>query len=168
MIVLENMTVGSLLQYKERFYGRFHPQLPKIPFDHHQFLTTINQNAFNIPLSMLRNGYQPSPKEMSRKKYVLFCTQIARVEHPVITNVGCNYLKCFISDPYIEGDTTDGWIREEWVEPLNELGTYYEENERFVQEKLKSMIKQEPTKLSPQDFKELQDIKRGRKMWSDS
>jgi NifB/MoaA-like Fe-S oxidoreductase len=28
--------------------------------------------------------------------------------------------------------------------------------------------KQEPTKLSPQDFKELQDIKRGRKMWSDS
>lgn len=172
MVVLDDMTVGSLLQYKERFYGRFHSKLPKIPFDHHQFLASINQNVLNIPLSMLQSGYRPSPRETARKKYVLFCTQIVRVEHPTISTVGCNYLKCFISDPYVAGDTTDGWIRDEWVEPLNELETYYDENARMIQEKLKSMAQKEPTKLNSQSFQEfqnwIQDVKRGRKTWGDS
>lgn len=101
---------------------------------------------------------------------MLFCGQVARVQHPRIPSVGCNYFKCFISDPYVE-DTTEGWIREEWVEPLNEMGTYYEENMKLVQEKFHSLQTQDSSKPDPksQEFQNwLRDVRWGRKTWADS
>jgi hypothetical protein len=81
--------------------------------------------VFNIPVEELKNPL--NSRKYHRKKYVLFCSQVVWVHHPSVDTIGCNYIKCFISDPYTN-DTTEGWIREDWVEPLNEFGTYYEQN----------------------------------------
>lgn len=148
IVSITMIDVGSLLQYKEACYGRFHNKLPKLPFEHHQFLPSINQNVFM--LHPLKQFTTLSPRDTARKKFVLFCAQIVRVQHPRTSLVGCNYLKCFISDPYIEGETTDGWVREEWVEPLNELGTYYDENIKRVKEKYNQLRSREKQLITPE------------------
>lgn len=128
------MIVGSLLQYRENCYGRYHPKLPVVPFDNHHFLASTNRNVFELQ-TLTHTGAFVSAKQQARKKFILFCAQVDRVLHPRTSLVGCNYLKCFISDPYVAGATIDGWVREEWVEPLNEEPTYYDEHMKMIRER---------------------------------
>lgn len=163
------MTVGSLLQYKEKCYGRFHPRLPKIPFEKHQFLPSTHRNAFDA-YPLIRAGIPVSEIDTTRKKFVLFCAQVVRVVHPKIPDVGCNYFKCFISDPYANSETVDGWVREEWIEPLNEFSTYKEEHLKQIQETFLGMVKtKKPTAKELKEFHRwTQSISLKRNGWPDS
>lgn len=149
-----SVTAGSLLQYKEEHYGRYYRSIPKVPFENrYEFLKTINNNVLSLRLTP--DSPAPSRKETARKKYVLFCSEKTWVQHPLVDTLGCYYIKCFISDPY-DNDTTDGWLREEWVEPLNQLGTYYEENVLKVRKHIKEI--NQTKKFNVESYKEFKEI----------
>jgi hypothetical protein len=153
------MTVGALLQYKENYYGRYHPKLPKIPFATHNFLASTHQCSWDA-YALMQSGQHTVLPEVVRKKFVLFCAQVVYVAHPKTPLIGCNYLKCFISDPYVNGETIDGWIQEKWVEPLNEISTYQEEHKQIVRNLYLAMSKGEKTPSQMREiFRELQRAK---------
>jgi hypothetical protein len=157
------MSINSLLQYKESFYGRWLPRKPKTPFQEYQFLSTINNNVFGQPLS---SDQLPSPRETSRKKYVLFCSEIAEIKHPLLPSIAATYFKCLINDPYLEEGISVGWIRDIWVEPLNPTETYFEENLAKVREKFVRMSKDNSSRLTREQFQELGGLKMGLTNWN--
>lgn len=144
------MTVGALLQYKENYYGRYYPKLPKVPFATSSFLPSTHQCSWNA-YALMQSGQAILP-EIIRKKYVLFCAQVVYVPHPKTSLVGCNYLKCFISDPYVNGETIDAWVQEKWVEPLNEIQTYKEENLKKIREIYFGMAKGDRSSTEMKDL----------------
>jgi hypothetical protein len=143
------MSIGALLQYKDEFYGRFFAKKPLNPFSQNfTLMNTVHESSF----SAFRNKQLGLPYDYGRKKYVLFPTQKELIAYPRAPSIKCSYLKCFISDPYIENETIDGWVQEAWLEPLNNFSTYFEE----FREEIKEIIKrkaEEPSKnvavLSP-------------------
>jgi hypothetical protein len=155
------MTVGALLQYKENYYGRYHPKLPNIPFATHNFLSSTHQGSWDA-FTLMQTRQTLSQVQVVRKKFILFCAQAICVPHPKIPLIGCNYLKCFISDPYVNGETIDGWVQERWVEPLNELPTYQEEHMKTIRDMYVSLSK-EGRKRTPEQmyefFQEMQKAK---------
>lgn len=78
------------------------------------------------------------------KKYVLFVGKIVWIQHPRIFVPGCgtNYALCFISDPYQDGETIDGWVQTSWLEPLTESPTYEHEARQHVLEVFQRQTKE--------------------------
>lgn len=118
------MKPGLLLQYKENCFGWYYPKLPKEVFAAHHLLPSVHQNVFGV-YDAIKAG---KVVDTSRKKYVLISAETITLSRVDLPSVKCDYTKCFISDPYMNNETIDGWIRKEWVEPLNENITYKEDN----------------------------------------
>lgn len=76
---------------------------------------------------------------LETKKYTLFAAKVVTVYHPRTEVVKCDYVLCFISDPYQTGETRDGWVRPEWVEPLNTFRTSEAEELSTIQDIFKEM-----------------------------
>lgn len=116
---METVKKGQLLQYTQEHYGKFYPKLPKVPF---------SSDYSRLETSWKRQGIMPWPpsgdESLETKKYTLFAAKVVTMYHPRAEAVKCDYVLCFISDPYQAGETRDGWVRAGWVEPLNTFRTY--------------------------------------------
>jgi len=145
---------GQLLQYKRKYYGRFYSELPKVPFD----------DDYKLLFSSLK-GYGPPPwflrEETQTKKYTLFVAKVVTIYHPRTDLLNCDYVLCFISDPYEAGETREGWVRSGWVEPLNSFQTYEDEERNAVQEVFQNLKENsQKKKLTPLEvFQELKKKK---------
>ena len=152
------MKVGSLLQYKEDCYGRYYSRLPRIPFSPDvQYMTSTHKGSFE-DYSLFKAGLLPNNEIRGRRKFTLISTQRVVIPHPRIPSITCAYIKCFISDPYVNGETTDGWLQESWVEPLTELTTYREEHLKVLQETYLTKVKNNsrPPKTLQEVYREMQ------------
>ena len=152
------MKVGSLLQYKEDCYGRYYGSLPRIPFSPDvMYMASTHKGSFE-DFALFKAGLLPSKEIRGRRKFNLFCTQRVEIPHPRIPSITCVYLKCFISDPYVNGETTDGWLQESWVEPLTEVLTYREEHLRVLQDTYVAKVQNKPrhTKSVQELYQEIQ------------
>lgn len=135
---------GQLLQYKFEHYGKFYAKLPKVPFEPScQRLSAYGGSSADrwaaLAAGTLTNKYQ-ALDEGNTQKYVLMSAKVVTVPHRRIEIIKCDYILCFISNPYNQGETVDGWVRPEWVEPLNTFGNYSLEQKAEVQKLFKKMM----------------------------
>jgi len=72
----------------------------------------------------------------------------------------CDYVLCFVSDPYQDGETRDGWVRAEWIEPLTAFRTYEAEELNVLYNFFKEMKEQRNHLLLEKELTPLEDFQR--------
>lgn len=119
---------GMLLQYHPDHYGKYYPDCPVVPF-------YLGYKSMNSASALLAVTWEQKLKQET-KKFVLFVGKVVRVQHPRISlpRAGCEYALCFISDPYSNGETIDGWVQPGWLETLTESPTYEHEAKKYAME----------------------------------
>jgi hypothetical protein len=151
------MNVGSLFQYKQECYGKYYRTLPRAVFNADFSLMASTHQSSIEEFKLRQNGFIVVEANTGRKKFSLFCTSESLVLHPKVPLIKCNYLKCYISDPYRDGHTIDGWVQEQWVEPFNEIPTYREENMKTLKDVYLELVKNgpKPDKTPQETYREL-------------
>lgn len=132
---------GQLFQYTQEHYGKFYPELPKVPFssEYRRFKTSCRKDV---------------------KKYTLLAAKSITVHHPRTEVAKCDYVLCFVSDPYQDGETRDGWVRAEWIEPLTAFRTYEAEELNVLYNFFKEMKEQRNHLLLEKELTSLEIFQR--------
>lgn len=114
------ITRGMLAQYKLSHHGLIYKSKPLNVFE--QCYGALP--GYTIP-SMILSVHEEIPK------YVLHVVDAFTIHHPKMLSIKTRYLKCFVTIPQLtnkrsfhlsteESETTLGYVRDEWVEPLIE------------------------------------------------
>lgn len=136
---MSEIRVGSLLQHKINHYGKYYPRLPRVPwspdymFLKNSFETTDKQLIESLLKYQEDNFFEFKEKgfygiKKDQKKFGILAAKIEKVFHPMLPSRPCIYVKCFISDPYIEGETIDGYVQADWMEVLTENVEYKQDS----------------------------------------
>lgn len=131
---MQAVKVGQLFQYTQEHYGKFYSKLPKVPFS-----LEYSRLETSWKKQIMMSWSHAGTEDLETKKYTLFAAKVVTVCHPRTEVAKCDYVFCFISDPYQAGETRDGWVRTEWIEPLNAFRTYEAEELNILHNSFKEM-----------------------------
>ncbi|TXH11321.1 MAG: hypothetical protein E6R04_01700 [Spirochaetes bacterium] len=127
---MPNIELGKLYQYKELHAGKFFKDKPIVPYSNdHQFV--VPQYHLTDPRLSISEAV-PWEREFYRTsttKMVVLPCRFDVVIHRAFKSLRESYVFATISFSR-EKDWVMGWVRESWLEPLENIDDSYEETTR--------------------------------------
>jgi hypothetical protein len=158
---MSNIELGKLYQYKELHAGKFFKDKPTVPYSSDcQFV--VPQYQFNnqrfIPSEAV--PWEKAFYRTATAKMVVLPCRFDVVTHRAFKSLRESYIYATISFSR-EKEWVMGWVRESWLEPLEDIDDCYEETTRkkVYEEALalvgkmkeKGKLLESPTLQSPKD-----------------